>query len=138
MTYTTRVYASKVAAMSLPGGDIFDWTERITHEGEAIAVATCPVAKKSWGLFRVPGSMKAMHYSKVTVSPRGPTGTIGNRARYAKFVHQGTRTPITPTHSPYLKFTIDGRTFRKPQVSGQSAQPWLKEALDTIMRRHAS
>lgn len=58
--------------------------------------------------------------------------------RHAIWVHDGTgiygprRHVIVPRFAPYLKFSIDGRIFRRRWVKGQRPQPFLSNAFAVV------
>lgn len=62
--------------------------------------------------------------------------SVPSEPKYAKWVHDGTGiygphgTPIVPRKAPFMVFSIDGKWFRKREVKGQQAQPYLREALE--------
>lgn len=135
MSVRIRVFDSRIHAMSLPGGMIYRWGAQVTREVADLARVTAPIARQDWG-HGMPGRLKASHKHSVGANAIGVFGTVTNTAPYAKFVHEGTSTPITPKTYPYMKFSINGRTFRKQEVRGQSAQPWLSDAMLAVMARH--
>ncbi len=61
---------------------------------------------------------------------------------YGIFVHDGTgiygprKSRIYPRTAPYLKFTIDNRTFRVRSVAGQEAQPFMDRAFEIVNARY--
>lgn len=81
---------------------------------------------------------------EVTPEPgaRRVVGTIAFRAKHSLWVHEGTRGPIRPKRSKYLKFRAGpgfrGRGGRAPfyyvtSVSGQKPNPFLVLALILVM-----
>jgi hypothetical protein len=100
------------------------------------AIVTCPIAHQDFGYDHVIGRLKASHSMNVTGNGVGVFGSVHNSAPYAKFVHDGTRDEITPTHSTFLKFAIDGKKYRRRFVGGQGSQPWLARAQVRVLARH--
>lgn len=132
--YRYVVYDSAIQTMFDPGGSIHRWTTDFTREVEAEAVRRCPVAREQWGLFRVAGGLKMGHRSTVGTNRFGTVGSVRNDRSYAMYVHDGTSTVVA--RGRYMKFNINGRTFRKKEVRGQRAQPWLRDALAVVSARH--
>ena len=127
MAEIIEIYESKIAQWTMPAGMVYDWSNHLIRDAELIAIRTCPIAKQDWGPGHVPGMLKARHYVEMQGNQYVVTARLGNDADYASFVHDGTTRPTA--HGPYMKFTINGRTYRKKSVAGQASQPWLRNAL---------
>jgi hypothetical protein len=82
-----------------------------------------------------------MHYTALQGNQHGTTAILGNRAPYAQFVHDGTRSFITSNRGPgkFMRVRPFPHSFYpaprlRRVVQGQRAQPWLAEALDLALR----
>jgi hypothetical protein len=111
---------------------IYRWAKRLTDEVEVLAKTYCP--KRTYNLANSIGSTASANQYGVFTKVRAG-------AHYAEYVHEGTHGPITPKHTPYLKFYGWGQwarpePYRKSSVSGQRAQPFLRRALAEVMREH--
>lgn len=142
MSFRIRVFDSRIHAMSMDGGMIYRWTARITREIMVEAAMTAPLAKQDWGPGHFPGRLKGSHSHNTTGNQYGVFGSVKNSAPYAKFVHEGTHTPITAKGKfivdgvAYMKFVIDGTPYRREWVQGQASQPWLADAQVAVLARH--
>jgi len=131
-----RVFDSRIHAMSLPGGDIYEWTAKIGREVERAGEVFAPLPKKDWGPGHIPGRLKASHSHTVGTNALGVFVNVSNNAPYARYVHEGTRTPIRPRRWDYMKFTINGKTYRRQEVRGQGSNPWLWRAMMAVAKFH--
>lgn len=86
------------------------------------------------------GNLRRNH--QLRVYHKGLTKTFGevyNSARYAGWVHDGTKPYIIrPRKKKALKFTVAGETFivKKVRHPGIRAQPWLRRALVEVAPRY--
>jgi hypothetical protein len=128
------IHDSRIQGMGMPGGDVWKFTRRLARETESVARGNCPFGGPTAGY--PPGTLFRAHYVSVTPLPHGCLGYVGNHAPHALWVHEGTRTPITPTTSKWLKIPWGrGHVFRRA-VRGQRSQPWLSNALHVVMGAH--
>jgi putative component of toxin-antitoxin plasmid stabilization module len=118
------VYDSRIDAMSLPGGDIFRYTERKVRQ---TAIRAKGNVRSRTG--RLAGSIRG------DVRPLAK-GMVVGRVRagmyYAAWVHEGTTGPIYPESSSYLLVPIrkgSTRKMKRAWVHGQDANPFLEDAL---------
>lgn len=126
------VYESKIAAMALPGGQIFRWTKRRRDAVEALAVATCPMRTGS-----LKASINGVYRPFARNHIRMEVHAGNELADYALWVHEGTRAEITPLGPNPMRLRPWPPHGWKSKwvVSGQRAQPFLRNALERVMRR---
>lgn len=128
------IYDSKIAAMSLPGGQIWRWARQRRARVERLAIRKCP---------RRYGTLAST--IRGTYNPGPPEQVImeihaGDEwvAPYAVWVHEGTHGPITSHGSWPMKLRPYPprypHTIEKYEVAGQRPQPFLQEALIEVMR----
>lgn len=135
-----RVNTTAIDSMFLETGQVGRQAKRVGREIKRQAIAEAP--KRSGELS---GSHDGPWYSKTRL---GGHITVGNHAPHALYVHEGTVGPIFPTRgeflwirpTPHSWFAYDpqwveygGRT-PQPRVRGQSANPWLADAMRLIVR----
>jgi len=118
------VYDSRINAMSMPGGDIYRYTERKVRQTTIRAKGN---VKSRTG--RLAGSIRG------DVRPLA-RGMIVGRVRagmyYAAWVHEGTTGPIYPESASYLLVPArkgSARKVKRAWVNGQAANPFLEDAL---------
>jgi hypothetical protein len=128
------VNSTALDRMFLPGGDVWAWGRNVRLEMAAVAMETTPSRT---------GYMRTQNGSVET--PRGRRDiqlTVYNDAPYAMYVHNGTTGPIYSSRpggmllvrpSPYSNFH---RFVPLEEVDGQSAQPWLRNAMEDVLARH--
>jgi hypothetical protein len=132
----TKVFDSRIFAMyQSPTGSIHRWTSGITRQIEAVAIINCPTRT---------GHMATQHFHTVGSNQFGVFSYVGNHAAYSKFVHEGTAGNgtgfivgrrrfmiVRPSpHSFYSKPT------KRTEVRGQRAQPWIADAMDSVLAAH--
>ena len=122
------IYDSVIQSWSLPGGMTWRWAERRSVRIKRLAKAN--VNSRSGELAR-----------SIDVKPRGarPNHIIMDveaGAEHGLWVHEGTRGPITPKTSKYLRLPAYGGhpTIFTRSVRGQRGNPFLADALDEVMR----
>lgn len=102
--------------------DVTDTTRKIYNQ----ASVNCPVDT---------GNLRAQHYMRTSESATKIKGEVGNNAKYASAVHNGTSAhTITPRRRQALRFTVGGtvvyaRSVRHP---GNPARPWLARAAQQV------
>jgi hypothetical protein len=122
------IYDSKIAAMSLPGGQIFRWTLKRRERVEMKAILNAPIRY---------GTLKASIHG--VYRPRSANHIymeVHAEAEHALWVHEGTNGPITALgpwkmNLPAWGIHPDRRLW---SVSGQRSQPFLRNALESVMR----
>lgn len=136
---TVVVHHPVIAAWSLPGGMVFRWTLRRREAVEALAIALCPART---------GALKASINGVYRPRARNHVHMevhAGNEiAEYARWVHEGTRAVISSPygrqmflnpayggHPAHREWFVRGQGLR----SGKGAQPFLRTALERVMRR---
>lgn len=126
------IYGAAITAMSLPGGMIYRWTARRVDRIETLATVTAP---------RRTGAMAAsISTDKRKIGrPRHVVMTV-NADAPAAWVHEGTAGGrygwIYPTHSRKLHLQPAWGGWPESlqdRVHGQDPQPWLADALRTVM-----
>jgi hypothetical protein len=131
-----RVFDSRIDAMHLPGGDVWNWAAGLKHEMEVLAKAKAP--KRT-------GHLAESVSTSQGSNALGTFVTMGASAHYAAWVHEGTHGPIFPRGANYLKFRGQGvwaggnsrdGYWRLPSVSGQRSQPFLRDAMEEVLARH--
>lgn len=148
--FHVTVFNSRISTLFQPGGDAWGFTKDVTAEIEAAAIATCPDKT---------GNLKSKHVRGArTTGIYGCSGSVGNNASYAAFVHEGTANKgtgyIYPTRGKVLKLPVDGIYITRPdatrrhrarhngdyilrsRVRGQKPQPWISEAASIVLSRH--
>jgi hypothetical protein len=125
-----QVYDSRLQTLFEPGGSVHRWTRDLTIRVMDRAVRLCP--KRTLHLAE-------SHDHSVGTNRLGTFGYVSNHAEYARFVHEGTRDYITPTHGRYLvvrpaPHSFYARYTKRSSVRGQHAQPWMERALVSEMR----
>ena len=130
------IHDSRIAELSLPGGDVYRFTSKLAKQTQAMARGICPVGGPTAGY--PPGYLYGKHYRRVIGLPKGCVGYVGNSAPHALWVHEGTTGPIYPTRGQWLRVPSLRRTGRlrytyRRSVAGQSAQPWLENAMVAVI-----
>lgn len=138
----TKVNVSAIQSHFTPGGPVSDEAKETGRAVKRLAIQKAPSRT---------GLLKTRHTGPYYAPTKlGLHLTVGNESSYALFVHEGTTGPILPTnptgylwvrpspHSWYrpnyepfgdgIEVNAGGRTPRR-SVAGQSAQPWLANAL---------
>lgn len=129
-TIRVKVYDTRIESLFLPGGDAWELDKRITSRTRSLAIATAPSRT---------GVLKSSHYSNVVKpQPLMCLGYVGNRAEHAGFVHGGTTGPIRAGSTRYLAIRPAPKSwfphvFLLREVSGQSANPWIKRAQEQVL-----
>ena len=135
MPEVIEIYETRIAAWTEDAGMVWRWVNKKMHEVKDLAEAQCPYGGPYWGRGRVGGVLKASHFVDMVGNQYIARGTVGNDVPYALFVHDGTATPIEPNDpAGWLRFSINGRGFKKKSVRGQDPNPWLSDAFYEIMR----
>lgn len=131
------IYDRNLDLLFLPGGDAWDWLERVGREHLAMALVEVP---------RRSGRLAASHNLALTPYRRGVRYSVGNYAEHAEWVHSGTTGPITTGDG----FWEDGKrafmgpmtpwgghsTVWAPVVSGQKANPWIANAATYALAKY--
>lgn len=132
-----RIHDRMIDEFTLPGGMVYTFMDQATDTVVTLAREYAP---------RRSGDLAASVYKAVTPLPRRHwQGTIGARAPYALFVHEGTTGPIyaRPAFGPDGKVRLMpvGKTqgvitaFTAP-VDGQPSQPFLTRAMNDGLAAH--
>ncbi len=114
--------AAKGEAKKVVRRDVADTTRRIYNQ----ASVNCPVNT---------GNLRTQHYMRTSESATRVRGEVGNNAKYASAVHNGTSAhTITPRRRKALRFAVAGgviyaRSVRHP---GNQARPWLARAAQQV------
>jgi hypothetical protein len=128
------IYESRITAWSMPGGMVYKWAYQKRVRLEALAKAGAP--KRTGAL----AASVSGHYDKV---PNGLMMSVSADAGYAAAVHEGTLgANIRPKNGEYMRLRPGtskrtGRSYGflyKKRVRGQRPQPFLADALDTVIR----
>jgi hypothetical protein len=135
------VYDTRIETMAAPGGSIWEWVGDKCREVRAEAIAGAPMRT---GYLK--GSIRVDRRKLV----RGCVGRVRATAYYASWVHDGTGYQWAPRElhgepGPGSKgrwrpgMELQFKSKRWPGgslagVRGQKAQPFLKDALDLVMR----
>lgn len=120
------VYDTRIQGMSAPGGDVNNYVRRKTGLTAAVAQVNAPVRT---------GTLKRGIRTDVRTVRQGAVGRVRSTARHSTWVHEGTYGPILP-HGDFL--WVPGRKggtrrVKMPEVAGQRANPFLADALRTVM-----
>jgi len=97
----------------------------------------CRETSNSWAI-RTPvdtGHLRASRLIKVTRKRTSVAGYVYTRVEYAPWVHDG-RGPIVPVRAQALRFVINGRVVFAKKVGPAKAQPFARNALVAVARRH--
>jgi hypothetical protein len=81
------------------------------------------------------GLLRSSHDIKVSTGFLKTKGSLINRAKYAPWVHDGRR-GFGPVTKKALKFRIKGVVYIRTRVGPQKAQPWMRDALIAVARKH--
>lgn len=138
-----------IAKLFVPGlaGDGWYWMRRVGEQHKDFAIAAAP--KRT-------GHLATRH--SVSLQPNGKYQcrySVANSAEYAKYVHEGTETPIhsdRTTWSEIIANDAAGISYETPHmviraspysyfngptpavwVDGQPAQPWIVDAFEVIL-----
>lgn len=138
------IYDGKIEAMTAPGGMVFKWAYQRRKRVERIARQLCPVRTGNLrdsieGEYtKVPGGVV------MYVRAGGLTTITQNGRSYSEYVHNGTHdkaiVPKPPNQFMLLRPGISKKTgvaygrVKKRRVGGQDPQPFLSQALYTVMR----
>lgn len=121
---TVVVYDSRITAMSMPGGMVFRYTERLTESTVSYAKAFAP--KRT-------GRMAGQIRKDVRPLRSGTVGRVRSPVPYSVYVHEGTGPFIYPKTGRYLSIPQSrystGRRKLRPFVRGQEANPFLVRAM---------
>jgi len=139
------------ALSTLVSGDGSRYVNRQMDEGKRRAIATAPMGPPRIPTGHVPGNLKRSHFRN-GVRMEGPyrgVGSVINNARYAAVVHEGYPGKIFPKRG-YFKIPAssfqyygaglaarvnkDGYIRWKNAVNGQAGNPWLRDAMEAVMR----
>lgn len=140
--FRQRVTVNERAISSFfqPGGSVFSEMQQFNREWKATAIVKAP--KRT-------GNLASKHSTRTL--PGGIYGchaVLLNDAYYSTFVHDGTKGPIYARgYNGRLKIPYTGGGFgRQParpgafmlkrSVRGQKPQPWMVDALQTVMRKY--
>lgn len=132
------IYDANIDGMFLPGGDTWNWMERVGREHLAMALVEVPrrsnVLASSHNLALTPYKRRGVRYS------------VGNYAEHALWVHEGTTGPITTgggfwesgkrTYLGPMAPWMGRSTVWAPSVSGQEANPWIANAADYVLAKY--
>jgi hypothetical protein len=150
------IYDRNIDAMFMPGGDTWRWLEGVGREHMAMALVEVP---------RRTNQLAASHNLALTpYKRRGVRYSVGNYARHAYWVHEGTDTPIVARHgftdggAPKPSRFKSGRVtgmytpgglpmlHLKPwgihgyksvyAVRGQEANPWIARAAEFALAKY--
>lgn len=123
---------------STPGGDVWKFMQSFGTQATFAAVLKAPSRT---------GKLKGSH--NLALTPRGTDGvraSVGNYADYTLFVHEGTTGPITangwddgsPAFLAIRPFPASrfGQLAYRRSVAGQTANPWMREAVEDTARRY--
>lgn len=124
------IYDRNLDRLFLPGGDAWDWMERVGREHVSMAIIEAP--KRTMNLAR-------QHNLALTPYRRGVRYSVGNYADYAEYVHGGTIGPILPHGGDWLGplapwGVYPGGYIR--EASGQRANPWIERAADIVLAKY--
>lgn len=121
------VYDSRLDAFTLPGGDVYRYTQEKTRRAAVYAQMFAPVRS---------GALKASIRTDVRGLTSSTVGRIRATARHAQWVHEGTDDIIYPEGEflwvPVAKYATKRR--KRDFVRGQRANPFLERALGAAMR----
>lgn len=132
------IYDSQIAAFFLPGGDTWNWMQRVGFEHMQMAAIEAPSRTNR---------LRSLHNLALTPVGRNQCRySVGNYADYAAYVHEGTTGPITSTGwddgSPAFMAIRPAPSSRFPnggylrEVSGQTANPWLSRAGNIVLAKY--
>jgi len=129
MTVRIRVFDSRINRINAPGGDVNRHMQSIRRDAETLAHFYCP---------RRTGELEASISSSSSFNQHGVFVNLKASAPYAKYVHDGTATPIVPRTKPYLRWVgwgpYGGRVWRRKMVRGQGSTPFLRAAARDALR----
>jgi hypothetical protein len=82
------------------------------------------------------GLLRSSHRVAIRGTTKKLVGSVTNEVNYAAIVHGGRRGfgPIPPTKA--LRFKIGGRVIYRTRVGPARAQPWLRQAMIAVARKH--
>jgi len=126
------IYDSRIAAMSLPGGQIWRFAYQRRTKVERLAKATAPVRT---------GDLRAGIYATYEPSkPKTVIMEVHSGARHSLWVHEGTAHAgmgyIRPRSAKRLILPAGygHRRHALKKVRGQKPNPWLERSLVAVMR----
>lgn len=124
------IYDRNLDRLFLPGGDAWDWMERVGREHISMAIIEAP---------RRSGNLARQHNLALTPYRRGVRYSVGNYAEYAEYVHGGTFGPIVALGGgfmgPLSPWGVHGTAYVR-EVSGQTANPWIARAADIVLAKY--
>lgn len=124
------IYDRNLDLLFLPGGDAWNWMERVGRQHLAMALIEVP---------RRTGGLAAQHNLALTPYKRGVRYTVGNYADHSEYVHQGTIGPIVATGGGFMGPLAPWGPYPGgyiPKASGQSANPWIARAADIALAKY--
>lgn len=136
MASTVRIDAAAVQELLQgPTGPVVRFLTRKAIEVQNEAKRLCPVDT---------GRLRSSITYELRQSDH-PYAVVGTDVTYARFIENGTgiygphKTPIRPVRAKFLAFKPRGSavTVFARQIRGRPATPFLKPALDTVMRASA-
>lgn len=126
-----RVYDSRIQSMFAPGGDVWGFARKLGRETMITAQDAPPL-----GAPEDTGQLKLGIEFSVTPVPHGCITTVRSTAPHSLWVHEGTRTPIYPRDSRWLRIP-PGRGHTRARylrwVNGQSPNPFLTRAMRFVL-----
>jgi len=151
MPYTTTVYRDRLHALAQPGGSVYVHMLRTMMRIDARAkyyLEGVMVNKRTGNL------LTSQSPPTIVTTPTQIVGTLVNTARYALYVHEGTKEhEIVPVRARYLRFvpttanyaagtgggrTATGGPIFRPRVHhpGTAARPFLRRAMEDVLTTH--
>lgn len=130
-----QVYENAIHRMFTVGGEINSEARQITIETATASAFLAP--KRS-------GELSAGHRREVIVNKRfGVRASIYNIAEHALWVHDGTQGPIVAKLNLFMVIRPGpGSRYPHPiyaeSVSGQSANPWMREAVNKVLLQYGT
>lgn len=128
-----RTYDPRLMGMFMPGGETYRWFDRnVRAPALALAIAEAPMRS---------GALRAGHYADLQGSNQyGINIFLANALEHAEWVHEGTAGGrggrIYPEHHQYLAVghqSLWPPTLHAGSVSGQDPNPWMREAVTTVL-----
>lgn len=123
------IYDSEIWRMSLPGGQIFRWTLKRRERVEMKAVMNAP--------FRTGTLRRSIHGEYHPRSRNHIYMEVHAGAEHGLWVHEGTRPEITASGpwqmGPLPPWGVHDAKYLWV-VKGQRPQPFLRDALESVMR----
>lgn len=122
------IYGSVIASWSLPGGMVWKWARQRAVRIERIAKMNAPVRS---------GELRRSITSEYEGSlPYQVIMNVYADAEHGLWVHEGTTGPIRPLYGKIMTLPPYGAypQVKARFVRGQDANPFLADALDTVIR----